>query len=271
MTRTSASPAANADFHGARSQDFDQGNADKNTMETVFALLRRTVPEGVVLDVPSGAGSFSRRLLAAGYRVRAGDIVENPQLEGAEFAHCDLNERLDLEDASVDAVVCIEGIEHLRRPFDFVDECARVLRPGGTLILTTPNISALRSRWRWLLTGFHNKCKVPLDENHPEPRHHINMLSFPEIRYMLHTSGLRITDVTTNRVKPISWLYLPLVPLQWLAARITVAQAKDRDLDRDVARVWLDRPRDEDAPPDATTGENGEDDERPGLVQIRRR
>lgn len=98
-------------------------------------------------------------------------------------------------------------------PWGFILECHRVLRPGGHLILSTPNISALRSRWRYLVTGFHNKGKVPLDETHVTPRHHVALLSFPQLRYMLHRSGFQITEVTTNRIKTVSWIYAPLVPL----------------------------------------------------------
>ena len=39
------------------------------------------------------------------------------------------------------------------------------MRPGGVVILSTPNISSLRSRWRWLLTGFHHGRKTPLGVN----------------------------------------------------------------------------------------------------------
>ncbi len=85
--------------------------------------------------------------------------------------------------------MCIDGIEHLRRPFDFIAEVRRVLRIGGEVILSTPNISSLRSRLRWLLTGHHHKCPAPLDERNPNPLHHINMISFPELRYLLHSNG----------------------------------------------------------------------------------
>ena len=43
-------------------------------------------------------------------------------------------------------------------------EGGRVLRPGGLFVLSTPNVSSLRSRFRFLLTGGHNRFKLPLDE-----------------------------------------------------------------------------------------------------------
>ena len=124
-----------------------------------------------------------------------------------------------MREGCLDAVGSNEGIEHVERPFDFVAECARVLRPGGRLFLSTPNVSSLRSRWRWLWTGFHNKGKVPLDHENPSPLHHINLLGAPKLFYMLRTRGFRIERSGTNRVKAASWLYVPLAPLAWLMTR----------------------------------------------------
>jgi SAM-dependent methyltransferase len=46
---------------------------------------------------------------------------------------------LPLADASVEVVVCLQVIEHVTRQEDLVGECARVLRPGGILVVSTPN------------------------------------------------------------------------------------------------------------------------------------
>ena len=195
-------------------------SAAKDTHARVFALLRQAAPHGHVLDLPAGSGAFTRRLLDADYRATAGDLDAHPALpQEATFAPCNMDEPLPFADAGFDAVCSIEGIEHIRRPFDFIRECRRVLAPGAPLLLSTPNISSLRSRFRHLLTGFHNKGKHPLDETQPAPRHHINLLSFPALRYMLHTQGFEIETVATNQVKAAAWCYAPLVPLAWWASR----------------------------------------------------
>lgn len=46
--------------------------------------------------------------------------------------------QLPLRDASVDTVILLEVLEHLRQPAQALSEIARVLRPGGTLLLTMP-------------------------------------------------------------------------------------------------------------------------------------
>ena len=101
--------------------------------------------------------------------------------------------------------------------------------------MTTPNISSLRSRWRWFLTGFHHKAKYALDETRPSPLHHINMLSYHALRYMLHTNGFTLEAVTTNRIKPMSWLYAPLVPLVYAASRLNIARARPQEINRELS------------------------------------
>ncbi|MGH2669138.1 MAG: class I SAM-dependent methyltransferase [bacterium] len=190
----------------------------RNTHAVVARLLQAGPPCHAVLDIPCGEGAFLERLQAMGVEQRHGaDIVNRLTLPGARFTAADMNAPLPFRDGAFDAVVCIDGIEHLERPFDFVRECRRLVRPGGVLIVSTPNISALRSRLRWLLTGFHNKGKVPLNERDPNPWHHVNLLSFAALRYLLHRHDFRITAVATNRVKLVSWLYLPLWPVSALA------------------------------------------------------
>lgn len=193
-----------------------QENAGLHTHARVLELLASESDARRVLDAPCGEGAFSLRLIETGREAWAGDIENSLAVKGPRFAHLDLNQRLPFEDGFFDAVVSIDGIEHLERPFDFVREVARVLRPGGVTILSTPNASALRSRWRFLWTGHHNKGKTPFNEAAPSHYHHIGLLTFPELRYMLHTSGLRVEGIATNRTKLVGLLYAPLVPFAWL-------------------------------------------------------
>ncbi len=224
---------------GARSRE----SAPRNTHAKVYELLQAHMTSGNVLDIPCGSGAFLRRLQQGAYTCYGADIAAHPAIpREATFVQTNMNDTLPFDDDRFDAVVSIEGIEHIRRPFDFVNECARILKPGGLLFLTTPNISSLRSRWRWLLTGFHNKGNCPLDETNPLPRHHINLLSYPQLRYMLHTAGLRIEQRNTSRIKAAAWLYAPFWPLArtitqwvvWRGAKNAAMAALFREIHREL-------------------------------------
>jgi len=191
-------------------------NTSINTHETVFNLIKKDSKIKIV-DIPCGAGAFISRLKDNGYNnVLAADIENILEITQTDFVVADMTKILPLDDNSVDTLVCIDGIEHIHRQFDFIKEVNRILIEGGEFIISTPNISSLRSRWKWFLSGHHHKCNTPLDEYNPNPLHHIGMISFPEIRYMFHVNGFKIQTVTTNRIKWVSWLFILFIPLVYL-------------------------------------------------------
>lgn len=207
-------------------------DTSKNTHNTAAKLLNTETQIKYVLDIPCGRGAFAQRLIEQGLTVTAGDCQTICEAKGAEYIECNMNEPLPFQNAQFCAVACIDGIEHIERPFDFVRECARIIRKDGVLLISTPNISALRSRWRWFLTGFHNKEKVPLTEDNPSPYHHISLRSFAQLRYMLHINEFEITTIACNRVKAISWIYLPVVPFAYLITRFVFHREEPDNIQR---------------------------------------
>lgn len=193
------------------------------------------------LDAPCGAGALSAALLEAGLDVAALDLdaAARPLL-GGRLVLADLNGRLPLPDASFDLACSTEGLEHLEVPFGFLGELRRVLRPGGRLVLTTPNTLSLRSRVRFFGSGFYHTDPRPLDEGQRHPLHHIGLRTFPELRYMLHSCGFRLRRVSCTHVKPVSYLYAVHVPWMWLYTRIAFRKEKDpgqRARNREIRRA----------------------------------
>jgi SAM-dependent methyltransferase len=122
-----------------------------------IARDRGSDPVGV-LDVGCGDGSFLAHVagLVGDVPVRWVGIDYSPdQLAAAsrlpyEFHRCDLDQGIPLPDASLDVVHAAEVIEHLYDPDRLLEECARVLRPGGHLLVTTPNLQAWYNRLLFL-------------------------------------------------------------------------------------------------------------------------
>ncbi len=87
------------------------------------------------LDVGAREGHQTRWLRERGYEVTSIDVEPC-------FPECikvDANERLPFDDDQFDCVWCSEVIEHLNDPVHAMNELRRVTKPGGSLILTTPN------------------------------------------------------------------------------------------------------------------------------------
>jgi 2-polyprenyl-3-methyl-5-hydroxy-6-metoxy-1,4-benzoquinol methylase len=107
-----------------------------------------------VLDIGCRTGALTRSYLAGNEVV--GIDVDREALEqaaklGIETHWADAEEPLEFPDGSFDVVVLGEVVEHVRDPWALVEEATRVLRPGGTLLGSTPNGYRLKNRLRFLL------------------------------------------------------------------------------------------------------------------------
>lgn len=71
-----------------------------------------------------------------------------------EFREADLNGVFPLADASVDAVIANQVIEHIIDPVKFSREIHRILRPGGRCVVTTPNIRYLKNIAHLVFSGY---------------------------------------------------------------------------------------------------------------------
>ncbi len=198
------------------------------------AVLKRVPTLGLppaarVLDAPcGGSAALTLALIEKGFHAIGADV--DPEAEtrlGNAFAKVDLNEVLPWPDQSFDAIFSTEGIEHLENHFSFLREMCRILKPGGILVLTTPNITALRSRVRFFGSGFFGRDSRPLNESSRHPLHHIGLATFPELRYELHMSGFRLMQVRHTHIKPVSYLYAIYAPWMWLYTKLAFRKEKD--------------------------------------------
>ncbi|CAA9369874.1 MAG: hypothetical protein AVDCRST_MAG21-619 [uncultured Nocardioidaceae bacterium] len=119
----------------------DPGNAIFGIEEPVVWPILDGLAPGVAVDAACGTGRHAEHLVASGHDVHGFDIspgmleVARAKVPGARFSTADVTE-LPLADSSVDLVVCALALAHIENLGAVFAEFARILRPGGQLVIS---------------------------------------------------------------------------------------------------------------------------------------
>ena len=183
---------------------------DVGTDPVVLHVIAETAgyeePEGVDLSAdkgPSWSASVDGLGAAREYRIHNVDIER---------------QRLPFDDASVDVVTSFETLEHLLDPMHFLVEVNRILKVGGTLVLTTPNAIS----WRSMLRGAMHKHPLLfpfLARDLNTNRHNIEYIP-SMVRAMMKGAGFE-GEVSTREW----WYHIPW----WQKARLMVVGFRPGD------------------------------------------
>jgi 2-polyprenyl-3-methyl-5-hydroxy-6-metoxy-1,4-benzoquinol methylase len=119
---------------------------DDPRIDAIVDIVARLRPTAT-LDVGCGTGWLARRLGgAAGTTVTGVDVLRDVPAEGWTYVDADVTQGLPFDDGSFDCVVAGEVIEHVPDPDAVLVELHRVLTPGGTLVVSTPNMVSWANR-----------------------------------------------------------------------------------------------------------------------------
>lgn len=200
-------------------QEINHANPTRHNPELhrIVINIMKTLPTGTVLDIPSGPGYLVRDLEKEGFSGIAAEIDEGLYcFDDVQYKKVDMSGIFPFNDNCFDYVVSIEGIEHIENQFSFLREISRILKPGGRLILTTPNVLSLESRLEFFLSGFHSLAPkpIPLDSSNIYFEH-INPIPFHQLYFACENAGLRVDDLLTYRYrkgsKLVYYLFYPLI------------------------------------------------------------
>jgi SAM-dependent methyltransferase len=139
--------------HYAHLDDPDSQTSPEAVRAALRQWLRATPAQGAVLDLGTGVGGnlplITRDRPAVGVEISTSAAHTARALGLAPVTVAD-GSRLPFAPGSFAGAVCTEVLEHVDDPGDVFAEVARVLRPGGTALITTPNYANLAGAHKWL-------------------------------------------------------------------------------------------------------------------------
>jgi SAM-dependent methyltransferase len=181
--------------------------------QAVFNKLAEC-PRGRLLDVGSGNGDLARKLASLGHQAAPCDCLPESEWihgEAVAYTRCDLGDGLPHADESFEYIICLEVIEPIENPMALCREIGRVLRKGGHLFMSTPNILNMRRRFKFLLDGsflFFNFPPIEWERRDGRPNVHVHPIRFHELEYDLYKAGLEI-DAAFINLCSYSWRLFP--------------------------------------------------------------
>lgn len=194
------------------------------THERLLAALAAVAPlePGMTaLDIGAGSGALAAKLQQAGLSVSACDVVTgNFAVPGIEIRQIEKSGVLPYAADSFDFAIAVEVLEHVDGHDRFFAEAARVLKPGGTLLFTTPNILSLKSRLRFLLSGTFYSFGPLVPFTTDPVSQHISPFTLNRYAWQLSQHDLHVTGVRTDKFQTTSLLLGLLAPLIWLSTRL---------------------------------------------------
>jgi methionine biosynthesis protein MetW len=175
-----------------------------NPNDSHFQVVQLVGSGHDVLDVGCADGDVGRLLQETGNRVSGLDRDEEAaekaraDLERVVVADLDTSSLLDhFEAASFDVVVLADVLEHLREPERALREATELLREGGRLVLSVPNVAhgalrlaLLQGRWTYTAAGL-------LD------RTHLHFFTRTSLLQLLEGVGLAVDDLRATVADPL--------------------------------------------------------------------
>lgn len=207
--------------------------------EDLVLVDRHFRPGDRILEVGSVPLLLTAALAARGAAVTGVDLDPDRFAAGIAacglaVARCDIEtEPLPFDDASFDGVVCNEVFEHLRvNPVFTVRQIRRVLRPGGRLLLSTPNLRSYRGVVNLLAHGRAWSVGADPYEQYAKLERlghmgHVREYTRREVTDLLAACGLGVTAVVprgaaTTRVELVALRLRPsLAPMMSVVAERT--------------------------------------------------
>ncbi|MDJ0734435.1 MAG: methyltransferase domain-containing protein [Nostocaceae cyanobacterium] len=171
-----------------------------NRRQHILDVIKKVAQPGAkILDVAAGQGNFSLSLAELGYEVTWNDLREELidyvklKWEYGTIHYAPGNVFTLGFDSQFDVVLIAEIIEHVAHPDEFLKKIAQMVKPGGYIVMSTPNGEYFQNR----LPKF-SECPDPSQfesiQFQPNSDGHIFLLHLDEIEFLAKQANLSIIE-----------------------------------------------------------------------------
>lgn len=150
---------------------------------------------GRLLDIGCGSGESIRRMQEMGWRAEGIDfdrhVIDCAKRKGLIVNFGSVQEQ-GYPDDHFDAITMMHVIEHVSSPLIVLKECYRILKPGGRLVVETPNSRSL------------GHCIFKKDWRGLEPPRHLHLMNMAVLKRIVTESGFDV--ISTKTLLPMSYM-----------------------------------------------------------------
>jgi len=155
-------------------------------------LPRFAKPGERAIDLGAGSGLLATRMQELGWNVMAVDRDASAFKAAMPFLEVNLNDpefSKRIGEKQFAMVTAMEVIEHVETPIGLLRNARRLLKPGGRIVITTPNVDSIPARMKFLVSE-----KIRMMDENSEPTHISPIFWDLFQRQFLPLSGLRIQE-----------------------------------------------------------------------------
>lgn len=143
-----------------------------------------------VLDVGCGAGNFSEFIKDKSCDYYGIEFIESLAdvglKKGIKILIHDVNKGLPFDNETFDAVVLLDVLEHSISPYNLLNECYRVIKRGGRIVISVPNPSSLAN----IIVAVFHLPGYPV-----VPEEHLQAFTLGEIKNLFRIIGLKFEEI----------------------------------------------------------------------------
>ena len=168
--------------------------------DVVSKLVPQLKAGSKVLDFGCGEGALSQRLADIGADVLAVDVDRDAFKASTPFVRVDFNDSSDVSRfieghrSVFDIVLGVEVIEHVENRWQYMRDLGSLVRVGGFVLVSTPNVTSWYSRINFLFRG-----RLHQFEDADREYGHINPVAADELRLIAEKSGMDVISFGARR------------------------------------------------------------------------